>query len=193
MVFLHSWIFFFRFLYFFCLFVSFNRGRRVWFNCWRFGALVAPIAALRVKCAHGAQLLEPGGIRAAAAAAATLGGQRIVGLIVQTHLVWLLLLLLLWILIAQLQNLQTKRVKLTIAVAVVVVVCYCCYMAVIIIIISAQLLLLRSASYRWNCERSEVCEFVSYFKNLLKSWLYYIQAQPPVVCGKHGHRFLAVH
>lgn len=86
---------------------------------WDFGvsSLVAPIAGVRVECAHSTQFLEPGGIGAAAAVAATLSGQRIVGLIVQTHLVWLLLLLLLWILIAQLQNLQTKRVRLTIVVA----------------------------------------------------------------------------
>lgn len=72
-------------------------------------ALVACVVALRVKCAHCAELLQPCGVSSAADAA--LGGQRAVGLVVQTQLV-LLLLLLLGILIAQLQNLQTKRFSL---------------------------------------------------------------------------------
>lgn len=52
-------------------------------------ALVACVAALRVKCAHGAELLQPSGVSSAADAA--LGGQRAVGLVVQTQLVLLLL------------------------------------------------------------------------------------------------------
>lgn len=52
-------------------------------------ALVACVAALRVKCAHCAELLQPSGVSSAADAA--LGGQRAVGLVVQTQLVLLLL------------------------------------------------------------------------------------------------------